>query len=64
MSHTMQVGNEAVMVPQTATAPNPDLYQQLGVITRRLHDTLTQLGVMTELQHAAGGPVRCRRLHR
>ena len=55
MSHTMQVGNEAVMVPQTATAPNPDLYQQLGVITRRLHDTLTQLGVMTELQHAAGG---------
>ena len=55
MSHTMQIDNGAVVVPQTATAPNPDLYQQLGVITRQLHESLTHLDVMTQLQVAAGG---------
>ncbi len=40
-------------------APNvlapSDVYRQLGVITRQLHDTLMQLGVMPRLQAAAVG---------
>jgi len=31
------------------------VFQQLGHITRQLHDTLTQLGVMPRLQQAADG---------
>jgi chemotaxis protein CheZ len=38
--------------PTTATA-SPEVFQQLGLITRQLHDTLTQLGVMSRLQQAA-----------
>ncbi len=33
----------------------PDVYQQLGAITRELHDALEQLGVMPRLQLAADG---------
>lgn len=33
----------------------PDVYQQLGQITRQLHDSLNQLGVLPGLQHAAQG---------
>ena len=51
----MQIDNEAVMAAQTPAAQTPDMYRQLGLLTRQLHDTLTQLGVMPELQHAAGG---------
>ena len=36
-------------------AATPDVYQQLGLITRQLHDTLNQLGVMPKLQQAAEG---------
>lgn len=32
-----------------------EIFQQLGLITRQLHDTLEQLGVMPQLQHAADG---------
>ena len=35
-------------------AAPPDVFQQLGAITRQLHDALTQLGVMPKLQQAAG----------
>ena len=42
-----------------ATAPtpaaSPEVFQQLGAITRQLHDTLSQLGVMPKLQIAAEG---------
>lgn len=34
---------------------SPEVYQQLGTITRLLHDTLSQLGVMPKLQVAADG---------
>ena len=34
---------------------SPDVFQQLGQITRHLHDALTQLGVMPRLQLAADG---------
>ena len=37
-------------------APSGDLvYQQIGAITRHLHDALDQLGVMPSLQQAADG---------
>ena len=34
---------------------SPEVFQQLGAITRQLHDTLAQLGVMPKLQIAAEG---------
>lgn len=36
-------------------AASPDVFHQLGAITRLLHDTLNQLGVIPKLQSAAGG---------
>jgi chemotaxis protein CheZ len=34
-------------------AASPEVFQQLGLITRQLHDTLTALGVMSSLKCAA-----------
>lgn len=34
---------------------SPEVFQQLGAITRQLHDTLVQLGVIPKLQIAAEG---------
>ena len=50
----------AALEPTPAGAPgaagaSPEVFQQLGTITRQLHDTLAQLGVMPKLQHAAEG---------
>ena len=39
----------------TQGAGNPDMFRKLGGITRQLHDTLHQLGVMPKLQNAANG---------
>jgi len=36
-------------------AASPEVFQQLGAITRQLHDTLVQLGVIPKLQIAAEG---------
>jgi chemotaxis protein CheZ len=41
--------------PASAPAASPEIFQQLGLITRQLHDTLQQLGVMPNLQQAAEG---------
>jgi chemotaxis protein CheZ len=41
--------------PQMAAGASPEVFHQLGLITRQLHDTLTQLGVMPKLQQAADG---------
>src|SRR5690606_1353909 len=41
--------------PQISAGASPEVFQQLGHITRQLHDTLTQLGVMPRLQQAADG---------
>ena len=38
-----------------APAAPPELFKQLGFITRQLHDTLNQLGVMSKLQQSADG---------
>jgi chemotaxis protein CheZ len=44
--------NELPMAPASVA---PEVYQQLGQITRQLHDTLQQLGLMPKLQHSAQG---------
>ncbi|HEY1392453.1 MAG TPA: protein phosphatase CheZ [Methylibium sp.] len=43
------------LTPQIAAHASPEIFQQLGAITRQLHDTLQQLGVMPKLQIAADG---------
>lgn len=45
----------AAAAPQASSAASPEVFQQLGLITRQLHDTLTQLGVMPQLRNAADG---------
>ena len=45
----------ATPAAQAAAGASPEVFNQLGLITRQLHDTLTQLGVMPGLQHAAEG---------
>jgi chemotaxis protein CheZ len=41
--------------PQAGGAVSPEVFQQLGNLTRLLHDTLEQLGVMPKLQIATEG---------
>jgi chemotaxis protein CheZ len=51
-------------IPTTTEAPPAVVFQQLGAITRQLHDALNQLGVMPKLQIAAQGlPDARSRLH-
>ena len=51
----MKMDNLAALAPQMASAASPEVFHQLGLITRQLHDTLTELGVMPKLQQAADG---------
>ncbi|WP_341889959.1 protein phosphatase CheZ [Variovorax sp. YR752] len=51
----MKMDDLPELANQTAAAASPEVFHQLGVITRQLHDTLTQLGVMPKLQTAADG---------
>jgi len=54
----MKMDDMALLAPaqaQAAAAASPEVFQQLGLITRQLHDTLHQLGVMPKLQDAANG---------
>jgi chemotaxis protein CheZ len=51
----MKIDAMAVLAPQMAAGAAPEIFQQLGHITRQLHDTLNQLGVMPKLQIAADG---------
>ena len=48
----MKMDSMAHLAPASAAA-SPEVFQQLGVITRQLHDTLMQLGVMPKLRTAA-----------
>lgn len=45
----------AVVAAPVPAGASPEVFQQLGTITRQLHDTLQQLGVMPQLQVAADG---------
>ena len=51
----MKMDDIATLAPQMAAQASPEIFQQLGTITRQLHDTLQQLGVMPKLQNAADG---------
>ena len=45
----------ASLASEPGAMASPDVFQQLGALTRLLHDTLRQLGVMPNLQLAADG---------
>jgi chemotaxis protein CheZ len=51
----MKMDDLDTLAPQMAAGASPEVFHQLGLITRQLHDTLTQLGVMPKLQAAADG---------
>lgn len=51
----MKMDDIATLAPQMAMQASPEIFQQLGTITRQLHDTLHELGVMPNLQEAADG---------
>jgi chemotaxis protein CheZ len=51
----MKMDDLSTLAPQMAAGASPEVFHQLGLITRQLHDTLMQLGVMPKLQHAADG---------
>ncbi len=50
-----QLAEFHVPVPTEPVMASPEVFQQIGSITRLLHDTLQQLGVMPKLQVAAEG---------
>ncbi|MEK8048920.1 protein phosphatase CheZ [Ideonella sp. DXS22W] len=54
----MKMENMEALLPAGATSnamASPEVVQKIGEITRLLHDTLRQLGVMPQLQIAADG---------
>lgn len=51
----MKMDDIAAMKPSEPLTVSPEVFQQLGSITRLLHDTMQQLGVMPKLQIATDG---------
>ena len=51
----MKMDTPDTLRPAAAQAVSPEVFQQIGNITRVLHDTLQQVGVMPQLQDAAQG---------
>jgi chemotaxis protein CheZ len=51
----MKMEDIAALMPTQPVVTSPEVFQQLGAITRLLHDTMQQLGVMPKLQIAADG---------
>jgi chemotaxis protein CheZ len=51
----MTTNQASTTASQAAGGASAEVFQQLGHITRQLHDTLAQLGVMPTLQSAAEG---------
>ncbi len=51
----MKMDDLAELLPKQDVVASPEVFQQLGAITRLLHDTMQQLGVMPKLQIAADG---------
>ena len=51
----MKMEDIASMKAADPLAVSPEVFQQLGTITRLLHDTMQQLGVMPKLQTATEG---------
>ena len=50
----MKMDNASTLQPVPAQM-SPEVFQQIGAITRQLHDTMQQLGVMPKLQVATEG---------
>ena len=50
----MKMDNATTLQPALAQVP-AEVFQQIGAITRQLHDTMRQLGVMPKLQLATSG---------
>jgi len=48
----MKMDDSTTLAPPAAVGASPEVYQTLGHMTRLLHDTLQQLGVMPHLQIA------------
>eukprot|EP01036_Dinobryon_divergens_P033579 gene33579-43397_t len=46
----MKMEDLSTLAPSDALVVSPEVFQQLGNITRVLHDTMRQLGVMPKLQ--------------
>jgi chemotaxis protein CheZ len=55
MDRALNVEELTALVPQQGFVASPEVFQQIGAITRLLHDTMQQLGVMPKLQVAADG---------
>jgi chemotaxis protein CheZ len=51
----MKMEDISTLKPAEPMAVSPEVFQQLGSITRLLHDTMQQLGVMPKLQVATDG---------
>lgn len=51
----MKMEDPNLLAPQREPDASPEVYRQLGHLTRLLHDALEQLGVMPQLQLAADG---------
>lgn len=51
----MKMEHESLLAPPREAGTSPEVYRQLGQLTRLLHDTLEQLGVIPQLQMAADG---------
>jgi chemotaxis protein CheZ len=51
----MKMEDLTALVPAHGVMASPEVFQQLGTITRVLHDTMQQLGVMPKLQTATDG---------
>jgi chemotaxis protein CheZ len=52
----MKMDSPAVLSPEELKSATPaEVFVQVGTITRLLHDTLAQLGVMPQLKNAADG---------
>ena len=51
----MKMEDLSKLTPAEPLMVSPEVFQQLGSITRLLHDTMQQLGVMPKLQTAADG---------
>ena len=51
----MKMDTAETLKPADAPAVSPEVFQQIGSITRLLHDTMQQLGVMPKLRVATEG---------
>jgi chemotaxis protein CheZ len=51
----MKMDDIATLAPAQPLMVSPEVFQQIGSITRVLHDTMRQLGVMPKLQLATDG---------